>query len=250
MIWATSRDATLGRVPKTSRPSDAAPTTGPDDVTPLDGDDFLATNRANRERHRDEAQRKADRASRTPGRIATVRPARRRLSIAPATAVLVALSVLVVGLALSTAYFAYVATRADDRAAAAGVSEADRQAAMERARDYAAQVATYDPANYGDLDRRIRQISTPEFAKKYITSSSDARRGNATARGTSKAESKEAGVQSISDSTATVLVTLDQTVTSPEVKDQVPQGIPYQSRVKVTLQRVNGTWMLSDLDTV
>ncbi|MFW0792771.1 hypothetical protein AAFP30_03060 [Gordonia sp. CPCC 205515] len=237
-------------MPKTSRPTDAAPVTDPVDVTPLDGDDFLAANRANRERHREEAERKAEKAARTPGKV-SAEPRRRRLpSIRPVTAALVALSILVVGLAISTAYFAYAYVQADDRAAAAGPAQSDRQEAMDTARRYAAALATYDPANYADLDRRIREISTPEFAKTYITSSADARRGNATARGTSKAESKDAGLQSISDSTATVLVTLDQTVTSPDVKAQVPEGIPYQSRVKVTLQRVDGKWLLSDLDTV
>lgn len=47
-----------------------------------------------------------------------------------------------------------------------------------------------------------------------------------------------------------VLVTLDQTVTAPDVNAEMPDGIPYQSRVKVTLDRRNGRWLLADLDTV
>ncbi|MGV9710319.1 hypothetical protein ACWDTI_06610 [Gordonia sp. NPDC003424] len=232
-------------MPKTSRSPDTAPESASDSPTPLDGDDFLATNRANRERHREEAERKA---ARTPGRVPTDR--RRRSSIRPMTVALVILSVLVAGLAVSTAYLAHAYVQASHRADAAGVSEATRRDAMDTARRYAAELTTYDPANYADLDRRIREVSTPAFAKEYITSSADARRGNAAARGTSKAVAKEAGLQSISDSSATVLVALDQTVTSPDVNAQVPEGIPYQSRVKVTLQRENGRWLLSDIDTV
>lgn len=253
----------------------------PGEVTPLDGDGFLAVNRTNRERLREEARQKAERDSRRlgrrtadgsgasesadiaadaedgsgpaavdrrPGRVVarprrTTMPRRSRMLV-------IGLSVLVVVLAVTTAYFAYAAQQADRRADASGPAEVARQDAMDSAKRYAAVVATYDPANYGDLDRRIDDIATPEFAKSYITSSQDARRGNAAARGTSRAESKEAGLQSISDGKAVVLVTLDQTVTSPRVSAEVPEGIPYQSRVKVTLERRDGRWLLADLDTV
>ncbi|WAC55964.1 hypothetical protein [Gordonia sp. SL306] len=280
-------------MPKSQRPnaaeSDADAVIGPprDDardpgeVTPLDGDDFLAVNRTNRERLREEARQKAEResrrrgrqtadgssangspdaaadegdgsggaaADRTPGRVMD-RPRPTTMS-RRSRVLVVGLSVLVVVLAATTAYFAYAAHQADRRADASGPSEVVRQDAMDSARRYAAAVATYDPANYGDLDRRIHDIATAEFAKSYITSSQDARRGNAAARGTSRAASKEAGLQSISHGKAVVLVTLDQTVTSPQVSAEVPEGIPYQSRVKVTLERRDGRWLLSDLDTV
>ncbi|MYR05111.1 hypothetical protein GTV32_01620 [Gordonia sp. SID5947] len=249
----------------------------PSEITPLDGDDFLAVNRTNRERHREEAEQKAEREARrrgrrvpdgsgaalsegadagprqvtddrTPGRVVdgtrrTARGRRPRL-------VVIALSVMVVVLAATTAYFAYAAHQADQRADASQSSDAARQDAMDSAKRYAAAVASYNPTDYGDLDRRIRDMATPEFAKSYITSSNDARRGNAAARGTSRATSKEAGLQSISDREAVVLVTLDQTVTSPEVSAEVPEGIPYQSRVKVTLERRDGRWLLADLDTI
>ncbi|MFW0787785.1 hypothetical protein AAFP35_25085 [Gordonia sp. CPCC 206044] len=265
-------------MPKSTRPS-GSPSSVDDEVTPLDGDDFLAANRSNRERYREEAERKAERAARrgggdrsdadqptpksepesesesAPGSAAPsdrtpgiVEPVRRRRRPGKTTIALIVLSVLVVALAVSTAWFAYAAVRADDQAA--GPTEAARQETMDLARDYAAQLASYDPKDYADLDRRIQGISTPEFAKTYITSSQDARRGNASVQGTSHAESKEAGLQSISDSKAVVLVTLDQTVRSPDVSAQVPQGIPYQSRVKVTLVRQDGRWLLSDFDTV
>lgn len=249
-------------MPKSQRPSaveanDVAEVVQAD-ASPLDGDEFLAANRASRERLRAEAEQKADRKGerkadkgsardRVPGKVET--GSSRSTSRTVRTA-LIGLSVLVLILAASTAYFAYGMVQADRRAEASGPSGADRQKAMDLARTYASSLATYDPADYGDLDRRIREISTPDFAKTYITSSQDARRGNADARGTSRAESKDAGLQSMTDGKAVVLVTLDQTVTSPEVNSQVPEGIPYQSRVKVTLEKRDGRWLLSDFDTV
>lgn len=221
------------------------------DATPLDGEEFLAANRASRERLRAEAAEKAERKSdkqsardRVPGKVPSATTGTK------ARNAIIVLGALVVILAASTAYFAYGMVQADRRAEASGPSAADRSQVMDLARTYASSLATYDPADYGDLDRRIREVSTPDFAKTYITSSQDARRGNADARGTSRAESKDAGLQTMTDTKAVVLVTLDQTVTSPEVNSQVPDGIPYQSRVKVTLEKRDGRWLLSDFDTV
>lgn len=277
----TSDARYIGRMPKSQRPTStddggvdaaaAADSAGTDsssvadrdldysrtteEITSLDGDEFLAVNRSKRDRLRAEAESRgrrragrsrggSDSADRVPGRV-TAGGAGRGMRIA--LIVLVAISAL---LAATTAYFAYAWVQADDRADAAGPPAATRSEVMRVARDYAATVATYDPARYDDLDRRIREISTPEFAKTYITSSSDARRGNASVGGTSRAVANDAGVVSLSDGKAVVLVTLDQTVTSPEVSSQVPEGIPYQSRVKVTLERRDGRWLLADLDTV
>ncbi|AZG43574.1 hypothetical protein [Gordonia insulae] len=240
-------------MPKSQRPPDVGESdAASDDVTPLDGADFLAANRVSREQARIEAQQKADR--RTPGKVDPPSRPRRRWTSGwrrPRMGVVaIILAVFVVVLGASTAYFAHAYVQQRDQVEAAGPSPAQRQEAMDVAREYATTLATYDPADYGDLDRRIREISTPEFAKTYITSSQEARRGNATARGTSRAEAKEAGLQSISDGKAVVLVALDQTVTSPQVSAEVPDGIPYQSRVKVTLDRRDGRWLLADFDTV
>ncbi len=251
-------------MPKTPRSSGSAPSVDDDaveqtvvpapaddtDVTPLDGDRFLEANRTNREKFREAAERRDEREASRRERKAGRTRRRIRVSARRSTILLAVLSALVVLLAATTAYFAYTAAQAGDRADAAGPSETTRQEVMDLGRQYAAQLATYDSADYADLDRRIREISTPEFAKRYIQSSQDARRGNTAARGVSKAESNEAGLQSISDTKAVVLVTLDQTVTAPDVSDQLPQGIPYQSRVKVTLEQRDGQWLLADFDTV
>ncbi|WP_253193999.1 hypothetical protein [Gordonia sp. i37] len=235
---------------------------GISEPTPLDGDGFLEANRRERERLRADAERKAARSSdpdRVPRKLgddesaATSGPVRhRRMTIAGSCglfAVVAVLVVLVVGLGVSTGVLAYRLHSADS-AAAAGPSDADRKAVIDTAKSYAATLTTYDSSNYGDLDARIRQISTPDFAKTFIASSQDARAGNANAKGVSKATAAHGGIESMSADNAVVLVSLDQTITSPELTSEVPQGIPYQSRVLVTLTKQDGRWMLAGFTVV
>ncbi|MGC4932793.1 hypothetical protein ACLQ3C_03830 [Gordonia sp. DT30] len=233
---------------------------GPD-MTPLDGDDFLAANRRERERLRADADRKAVRSSdpdRIPRKIDDSTPpsstgrSRRRLQIAGSRrlfALVAVLVALVIGLGVATGVLAYQLGQTDN-AAQSGPSENDRREVIEVAKRSAATVATYDSTNYGDLDSRVRAVSTPEFFKGFLTSSHDARTGNASAKGVSKAVADHAGIESMSDANAKVLISLDQTITSTEVANQVPQGIPYQSRVLVTLTKQNGRWLLAKLDVI
>ena len=254
--------ARLVAMPKSRIPSDdgvqadAAPTSSAD-VSPLDGDEFLAANRSRREELRAEAAdrvpRKLDTAKGQKSAGARVdgeegagrvrRPGRGRLLVG-------VLAALVVVLAISTGVLGYLYAQADRRASDAGPSDTDRTAVLDTARRYAVQLTTYDPADYADLDRRITEISTPEFGKTYIASSQDARKGNANAKGVSTAKAQRAGIESMTADRAVVLVALDQTVKSTEIAAQVPDGIPYQSRVEITLAKRNGTWLLDDLATV
>ena len=217
------------------------------DVTPLDGEEFLAANRGRREKLRAEA------ADRVPRRLDKTNDAgatgRARRLVRGRTLVGI-LGLLVIALAISTGVLAYLYVRAHDRAANAGPSDADRATVLDTARRYAVELTTYDPSNYADLDRRITEISTPEFGKTYIASSQDARKGNSNAKGVSTAKAQRAGIESMSAERAVVLVALDQTVKSSEIAAQVPDGIPYQSRVEITLAKRNGTWLLDDLATV
>lgn len=218
------------------------------DVTPLDGEEFLAANRGRREKLRAEA------ADRVPRRLDTTATdaggmGRVRRLVRGRTLVGI-LGLLVVVLAVSTGVLAYLYVQADRRSSNAGPSDADRATVLDTARRYAVELTTYDPSNYADLDRRITEISTPEFGKTYIASSQDARKGNANAKGVSTAKAQRAGIESMSTDRAVVLVALDQTVKSSEIAAQVPGGIPYQSRVEITLAKRNGTWLLDDLATV
>lgn len=222
------------------------------DPTPLDGEEFLAANRKARDRHRAEAARreakaaeKAERSGRVPGKVVS-EGSSRRFSLDVRSVIIAVLGAAVVVLAATTGFFAYQASGDSS----SGVSDQTRTEVMDAAKRYAAELATYDAGDYADLDRRIGEISTPEFTRTYIDASQEAREGNTEAGGRSQATSDEAGIQSIGDGTAVVLVTLDQTVTSPQVAEEMPEGIPYQSRVKITLVEREGKWLLDNLETV
>lgn len=235
-----------------------ADTAQPGETTLPDDNEFLMANRRERERLRAESQRKAnsDRVPRRLGKgesasMAPPRPRRRGWSIAGSRrlfAVVTILVILVIGLGISTGVLAYQLSRADS--AVSGPSEAERAKVIDTAKRYAATLSTYSAADYGDLDTRIRAISTPDFAKTFIASSQDARAGNANAKGVSKAVADHGGIESMSAANAVVLVSLDQTVTSPDLASQVPEGIPYQSRVLVTLTKQDGRWLLGGFKVV
>ncbi|GAB19257.1 hypothetical protein GOEFS_077_00490 [Gordonia effusa NBRC 100432] len=237
------------------------------DMTSPTSDDFLAENRANRAKARDEAAAKEAKAQaklakrdkttgadteddRRPRKIDSRPKTSRVRSSRVVTGLLVGLCVAVIALAALAGFFGYRYYETRDELAAQSASSQYGKDAMDTARRYAATIGTYDPDNYADLDRRIRGISTPSFADSYITSSQDARKGNTNARGASKAESKYAGLESLSATKAVVLVTLDQVVKVPDLQSAEPNGIPYQSRVKITLKRDGDRWLISDLETV
>ncbi len=159
----------------------------------------------------------------------------------------IALVAAVALLAASTAVLALAYVDADRRADAA-VTSVDWN--LDTARKYAAELSTYDSADYSDLDRRIREISTPEFTKSYVEASQDARRGSAEAKAVSSAKAENAGLMSVDGDKAVVLVTLDQTLRSPDTAQQFPEGVGYQTRVKVTLEEQDGRWLLSDFEVV
>lgn len=160
------------------------------------------------------------------------------------------LSLLLVLALVAAGVFAYLYQRADDRADDAGQVNELRPGAIQVAGDYAATLMTYDSANFAELDSRITDISTPAFAKDFIEGSRQAREGSANAQAVAKATIKDSGIQSISSTEAVVLVALDQTITSPQTNGELPDGIPYQSRVKVTLQRDGDRWLLSDFSVI
>ncbi|MCG7632575.1 hypothetical protein MHN80_09650 [Gordonia McavH-238-E] len=272
-----------------------------EEVTPLDGNEFLEANRSNRDKYRAEAEakaakaaRKAERrsgttgsgsggdsapdstgpgplnsevtspdaappsaepggdADRTPRKIDPAADRRRGSRWTGWTAAVgarpwavIGLIVAVVVLAASTAVLAVAYVDADERAgtsASAGASTS----LLETARRYAAEISTYNSADYADLDRRIREISTPAFTQTYIESSQDARRGSTAAESVSTAQADNAGIMSLDDGKAVVLVTLDQTLKSPQTAQEFPDGFPYQSRVKVTLVEQDGRWLMDD----
>ncbi|MBB4137003.1 hypothetical protein [Gordonia humi] len=226
-------------------------TTPGDEPTSLDGDDFLAANRARREQIRageaaknveeatnlDEEPAGDDSDATGTGRVGDRGAGRTLVGV---------LAALVVVLAVTTAVFGYLAFSGTDDDS----GDLDRAGALRDAKEYAAQMLTYDTGKYDDLDRRIREISTPAFADRYITSSQEARKGNDAVQASSKGSAETAGIVSITPNEAVVLVALDNTVTSPQAPALGTGDGPYPSRVKLTLTREGGRWLVSDLDVI
>lgn len=237
------------------------------DPSPFDSAEFLEANRRNRDKMRAAAQarraKEEARARRRSGRWW-----RRSAAAAPATAaesesadaelersgdgrwtVRVLSVLLVVALAVA-GVFVYLYRDADSRADSADQVNQLRPGAVQLAGEYATTLLTYDSANFAALDERITEISTPAFARDFIEGSRQAREGTANAQAVAKAEVVSAGVVSASSTEAVVLLAIDQTVMAPGTAEQFPDGVPYQSRVEVTLQWMPDGWKLADFKVI
>ncbi|MDL9935472.1 hypothetical protein QSJ18_01800 [Gordonia sp. ABSL1-1] len=258
-------------MPKSRQPAEVAPNAPAEPTTTLDGDAFLEANRVNRDRYREEAERKAEKAARkaerrggggaadrVPRKLAGGdsgggRAARLRSLVGSKLAVAaVVLSILVVALAVSTTVLVFAYRDADRRADAATVSVGapEQRAAVDAARRNVIELMTYDSANFDDLDRRIEAISTPSFLQQYIATSQEARKGAAEAKSTSTAKISEVGIVGVKGDAVTVLMALDQRIMVPELKAERPDGVPYQSRVKATVVRSGDRWLLDDFAVI
>ena len=237
------------------------------DPSPFDSAEFLEANRRNRDKMRAAAQarraKEEARARRRSGRWW-----RRSAAAAPGTAVesksadaelervgdgrwtVRVLSVLLVVALAAAGVFVYLYRDADSRADSADQVNQLRPGAVQLAGEYATTLLAYDSADFAALDERITEISTPAFARDFIEGSRQAREGSANAQAVAKAEVVSAGVISVSSTEAVVLLAIDQTVTAPGTAEQFPDGVPYQSRVEVTLQWMPDGWKLADFKVI
>ena len=260
----TSSDAAGSEPTEEESTASAFTGTSSSALTPAERAEMLADNRRTREKLRaaeakkasddrnDDEQESDDNVgddvdgdpvdpSRVPGKVVT-QPSRGR-----GRGLLAGLVALIVALAVAVGVLAYLLASADRGVA---LDSGAGEQALTDAKTYAAQVVTYGPGDYSDLDRRIREFSTPDFADRYIQASQDARRGTDEAKASSVGTAIAAGAESISDDEAVVLVALDQKVTSPELPAAGDEGLEYQTRVRVTLQRDGDRWVLADLVTI
>ena len=160
------------------------------------------------------------------------------------------LSVLFVLALAATGVLGYLYRDADSRADSADQVNRLRPGAVQVAGEYATALLTYDSANFAALDDRITEISTPAFARDFIEGSRQAREGSANAQAVAEAEVVSAAAISVSSTKAVVLLAIDQTVTAPSTAGQFPNGVPYQSRVEVTLQWMPDGWKLDDFKVI
>lgn len=115
-----------------------------------------------------------------------------------------------------------------------------RRTATEDASRLVAQLATYD---HTDVDANLEAVvaeATPGFAERYREVSEGLRELLSSGQGTSAATVTHAGVQSVDDERAVVLVFLDQEVTNVTV----PEGRVDASRMVVSLVRDGDRWLL------
>lgn len=123
---------------------------------------------------------------------------------------------------------------------------ADRASAVTAAKAYAHDVASY---SYLHLHRdfgRVESESTPSFRRDFIRSSDSLSKVLVQYKATASAKVLEAGVSSISTNKAVVLVFVNQSVAN-----STQQGASTDdSRIKVTLVRDGGRWLLQDLKVV
>lgn len=182
----------------------------------------------------------------TDGNESEAAPRDPRSGVAP-RGIVIGLGALVVVLAVAVGVLGYLLATSDGDD---GPATSARSEAVDQAKKYATSVLTYSSGDYAGLDKRIRAISTPEFADRYIKSSQDARKGNDAVNASGTATAPAAGLITIDDSTAKVLVAVDQHVNTPLAPAVGPEGIDYQSRVEITLKRDGDQWKLSDLSVL
>ncbi|MFD0685651.1 hypothetical protein [Actinomadura fibrosa] len=152
---------------------------------------------------------------------------------------LVGLSVLVVGLAVATGWLGVVTAQKKD--------DADQRAkAAQAARQMGVNLMTLDSANaQRDIDRIVAG-TTGNLKNKLGTQTKVLLDQLAKTGAKSSVSQVEAGVVSIDDDSAEVMVSLNGTVTNAKVKD----GAPRAYRYVMDLTRVKNRWLVSDMEMV
>ncbi|MDT4925013.1 MAG: Mce-associated rane protein [Pseudonocardiales bacterium] len=155
-------------------------------------------------------------------------------------------AVLVVIVVLGAVYLFQVR---DDRASAQRELAGLRSAATTRATvvavatTYAVDFGSYD---YRHLDADFKKVAshlTPSFAANYTKSSDGLKPTIVQYQGKSTARVQGVGVSSATTSSATVIVFLDQTVTTSQ--STTPRVD--RNRLQMKLVRRNGTWLIENL---
>lgn len=142
-------------------------------------------------------------------------------------------AVLILALASTTGWFGYKYAQErhlDDL----------RASALTSAKQYTVDLATYDYHNVDANPRKVLSESTPQFGDKYKDVAAKLADLLRNGQGTSTGKVDYAGVTSVDDHRAVVVVFLDQ-----QIKNVVaPQGRTDASRMVVTLVRDGGRWLL------
>jgi Mce-associated membrane protein len=121
---------------------------------------------------------------------------------------------------------------------------ANQQSALTSAKTFAANVASYDYRHLHQDFTRVEQESTPSFRQSFIKSSDGLTKVLAQYKATATANVLSAGLVSIDASEAVVILFVDQKVSNTA---QGAAPTTDNSRIKITLQRSNGRWLIDKL---
>jgi Mce-associated membrane protein len=160
----------------------------------------------------------------------------------PRVVLLLAALLVVTCAALAVVSTGYVHQRHD--ASDARDAAASRESALNAAKRFAVDFSTYD---YTTLDATFEKVAaelTGDFKSQYQATSASLKATLQKYKGKATATVQGAGVTTASASRASVVVLLDQSVTSTAS----PTARVDRSRMVITLTRVGGTWLMSDLD--
>ncbi len=127
-----------------------------------------------------------------------------------------------------------------------GGSGGDRAAVTTTARDYAIKLSSFDYRSLEKNREAITAMSTPAFAKKYDEMVQALTQIVQNGKGEATATVSYAAVESIDDSSAKVILFVDQqakNVVSPDGRTQ-----PY--RMVVSLKHSGGKWLVDNVETV
>lgn len=163
------------------------------------------------------------------------RPRTRRDTVVLAVAVLVTLALA--GAAALVGYRAWDAARAEDA----------RRTALGAAQAHAQEILSYDYRRLDKDFRNARAVITGSFADDYDATTDKVVRPTAEKyKAVVKADVASASVVSASSDRVVVLLYVNQTTTSTRLDGPKVD----LNRVRMTLQRVGGDWLVSDIDAL
>jgi Mce-associated membrane protein len=119
-----------------------------------------------------------------------------------------------------------------------------RRSAMATAQAYAVDLTTYDHAHLDADFQKVLANSTGSFRAQYTEASQTLRDLIAKFQATATGKVLETAVLSADTKHATVLLFVDQTVTNTNSKDPRVD----RSRMKMSLDKQGGKWLISSLD--
>ncbi|WP_157995884.1 hypothetical protein [Thermomonospora amylolytica] len=149
------------------------------------------------------------------------------------------LAVVVVALAVAVAVLGSSVWRAEAR-------EDQRAAAMQSARQTAVNLATIDHRNLPKSLERVASGLTGEAKDQWGTMSADISKAAQQGKSTATVRDMRAGVVSMDEDSAEVIVAVTSVVTSAEV----PNGQQRYFRWRFDLTRTDGRWLVSNMRLV